>query len=106
MHTRIEFISRLIGAVVLAAALAIVGVQLASMFDLDPLRYGVAFGVGGGVLGAVLGFLFTPYLTVRPINAIRQSLSAMPLERLVALMIGVFLGLIAAALFALSLIHI
>ena len=53
MHTRIEFISRLIGAVVLAAAMAIVGVQLASMFDLDPLRYGVAFGVGGGVLGAV-----------------------------------------------------
>jgi uncharacterized protein YacL len=103
MHTRIEFISRLIGAVVLAAAMAIVGVQLASMFDLDPLRYGVAFGVGGGVLGAVLGFLFTPYLTVRPINAIRQSLSAMPLERLVSLMIGVFLGLIAAALFAIPL---
>ena len=38
MHTRIEFISRLIGAVVLAAALAIVGVQLATMFNLDPLR--------------------------------------------------------------------
>ena len=100
MHTRIEFISRLIGAAVLAAALAIVGVQLASMFDLDPLRYGVAFGVGGGILGAVLGFLFTPYLTVRPISAIRQALSAMPLERLVALMLGIFLGLIAAALFA------
>ena len=103
MHTRIEFISRLIGAAVLAAALAIVGVQLASMFDLDPLRYGVAFGVGGGILGAVLGFLFTPYLTVRPISAIRQALSAMPLERLVALMLGIFLGLIAAALFAIPL---
>lgn len=101
--SRIEFIARLIGAVVLATALAIVGVQAANMLNLDPLRYGIAFGVGGGILGAVLGFLFTPHLTVRPISHIRQVLSAMPLERLVALLIGVFLGLIAAALFAIPL---
>ena len=103
MGSRIEFISRIIGAVVLAAALSIVGVQTAAMLDLDPLRYGIAFGVAGGILGAALGFVFTPYLTVRPINYIRTTLSAMPLERLVALMIGVFLGLIAAALFAIPL---
>lgn len=103
MGTRIELISRIIGALVLASALAIIGVQIAGMFNLEPIPYAVAFGVGGGVLGAIFGFLFTPYLTVRPINAIRQALSAMPLERLVALMIGVFLGLIAAALFAIPL---
>lgn len=103
MHTRIEFISRLVGAVVLGTALALIGVQLAGMLNLDPLRYGIALGIGGGVLGVVLGFLFTPYVTVRPINAIRQSLSAMPLERLVSLLIGVFLGLIAAALFSIPL---
>jgi len=103
VRTRIEFISRLIGALVAGTALALIGVQLAGMLNLDPLRYGIAFGVGGGVLGVVLGFLFTPYITVRPINAIRQSLSAMPLERLVALLIGVFLGLIAAALFSIPL---
>lgn len=103
MGSRIEFISRIIGAAVLATAMSIVGVRVANMLGLDPLRYGIALGVGGGVIGAVLGFLFTPYLTVRPINAIRQALSAMPLERLVALLIGVFLGLIAAALFAIPL---
>jgi uncharacterized protein YacL len=103
MHSRIEFISRIVGALVLGAAMAILGVQLAALVNLDPLRYGIAFGVGGGVLGVVLGFLFTPYLTVRPINAVRQALSAMPLERLVSLMIGVFLGLIAAALFSIPL---
>ena len=69
MRSRIEFISRIVGAVVAAAALAILGVQLAAMLNLDPLRYGIALGVGGAVLGAVLGFLFTPYLTVRPISA-------------------------------------
>ena len=53
--------------------------------------------------GWLLGFLFTPYLTIRPISHIRTALSAMPLERLVALLIGVFLGLIAAALFAIPL---
>ena len=103
MASRIETISRFVGGLVLASALAIVGVRLASLLDLDPLRYGIAFGVAGGVLGAVLGFLFTPYVTVRPINAARQALSAMPLERLVALMIGIFLGLIGAALFAIPL---
>lgn len=103
MGSRIETISRFIGALVLASALAIVGVRLATLLDLDPLRYGIAFGVAGGVLGAVIGFLFTPYVTVRPINAARQALSAMPLERLVALMIGIFLGLIGAALFAIPL---
>ncbi len=103
MGSRIEFISRIIGAVVLATALAILGVRLVNMLNLDPLRYGIAFGVGGGVLGALLGFLFTPYLTVRPINYIRQSLSAMPLERLMALFVGVFLGLITAALFSIPL---
>lgn len=103
MGSRVELISRFIGAVVSATALAIIGVQIATMLNLEPLRYGVAFGVGGGVLGAIAGFLFTPHLTVRPINHIRQALSAMPLERLVALMVGVFLGLIAAALFAIPL---
>jgi uncharacterized protein YacL len=103
MNSRIELISRIVGALVAASALAIIGVQIAGMFNLEPIPYGVAFGVGGGILGALFGFLFTPYLTVRPINAVRQALSAMPLERLVALMIGVFLGLIAAALFSIPL---
>jgi uncharacterized protein YacL len=103
MGSRIEFISRIIGALVAASALAIIGVQLAGMFNLEPIPYAVALGVGGGLLGALFGFLFTPYLTIRPINAVRQALSAMPLERLVALMIGVFLGLIAAALFSIPL---
>jgi uncharacterized protein YacL len=103
MESRVEFISRIIGALVAASALAIIGVQLAGMFNLEPIPYAVALGVGGGLLGAFLGFLFTPYLTIRPINAVRQALSAMPLERLLALMIGVFLGLIAAALFSIPL---
>ncbi len=103
MGSRIETISRFIGALVLATALSIVGVRLATLLNLDPLRYGIAFGVAGGVLGAVLGFLFTPYLTVRPISAARAALSAMPLERLVALIFGIFIGLIGAALFAIPL---
>ena len=103
MRSRTELISRIIGAIVLGTALAIVGVRLANTLSLEPLPYSITFGVGGGVLGVVFGFLFTPHLTIRPINYIRQSLSAMPLERLVALFIGILLGLIIAALFSIPL---
>ena len=99
MGSRIELISRIIGAIVLALAFGFLGSQLAEVLDYPPIWP----MLGLGAIGALLGILFTPLLTVRPLNAIRHSMSSMPLERLLALIIGVFLGLIAAALFSIPL---
>lgn len=99
MGINIESASRIIGGAVLAAVFAILGSQLAQTLSYPPLW----FMIGLGAVGGLLGLLFTPLVTVRPMSRVRHALSAMPLERLVALMIGVFLGLIAAALFSIPL---
>jgi uncharacterized protein YacL len=99
MGSRVELIARILGAIVVAITFGILGTQLATMLQFPPLWP----MLGLGAIGAVLGLLFTPALTVRPVNAIRHSMSSMPLERLLALIVGVFLGLIAAALFSIPL---
>jgi uncharacterized protein YacL len=96
-------LARIIGALVGAAIFAVLGNQVAMMVagvsPIAPIYYIIVFGI----LGALIGFAFTPMLTIRPINRIRQSLSVMPPDRLVPLIIGIFLGLVAAALFSIPL---
>ncbi len=103
MNSRTELLARIIGAILGAGILAVIGNQVSAMlagtWAIDPIYYIIAFGI----LGALIGFAFTPMLTIRPIGRIRQSLSIMPPDRLVPLIIGIFLGLIAAALFSIPL---
>lgn len=103
MSSRIEFLSRIIGAIIGAGIFAVLGNQVAGMLagtlPIAAIYYIVVFGI----LGALVGFAFTPMLTVRPMSRIRQSLSVMPSDRLVPLIIGIFLGLVAAALFSIPL---
>lgn len=103
MNSRTELLARIIGAVLGAGILAVIGNQVSAMlagtWSIDPIYYIIAFGI----LGALIGFAFTPMLTIRPISRIRQSLSIMPPDRLVPLIIGIFLGLVAAALFSIPL---
>jgi uncharacterized protein YacL len=73
--------------------------MLAGTWAIDAIYYIIAFGV----LGALVGFAFTPMLILRPIGRVRQTLSTMPPDRLAPLIIGVFLGLVAAALFSIPL---
>lgn len=103
MNSRTELLARIIGAILGAGILAVIGNQVSAMlagtWAIDPIYYIIAFGI----LGALIGFAFTPMLTIRPIGRIRQSLSIMPPDRLVPLIIGIFLGLVAAALFSIPL---
>jgi uncharacterized protein YacL len=52
------------------------------------------------LIGVLFGLLLTPYLTTVPIRSIRRQLVGMPPERLGAIVLGIFMGLIAAALFS------
>lgn len=99
MKLSIEFFARLVGAIALAFAAAALGEATANYFGSDNEAYIVVFVL----LGILAGLVLTPFLTIRPLQHIRRRLTEMPPEQLVAIIAGVFLGLIAAALISLPL---
>jgi uncharacterized protein YacL len=80
---------------------AIFGGWLAT--ELGALQERVAYIIVFGLLGILAGLVLTPYLTTRPLRRIRSKLISMPAERLMAIIGGIFLGLIAASLLTLPL---
>jgi uncharacterized protein YacL len=94
-----EFILRLIGAALGAVGGAMLGSFLATSLGVSPEVYVVIIAL----LGFLSGLILTPYLTTRPLRYLARRLSAMPPERLTAVIVGIFLGLVAAALLTLPL---
>lgn len=97
----VEFFFRLLGAVAIGIGAAYLGDVLSELFGLQSQRqfYVVLFGL----LGVLTGLILTPYITTRPLRYIRDSLVRMSTERLVAIILGIFMGLIAASLLTLPL---
>jgi uncharacterized protein YacL len=99
MKLSAEFFLRLAGAVLAGIAAGGLGFRTAVSLRADPVAYVIIFAL----LGILAGLILTPYLTIRPLRYLRQQLVAMPPEQLVAIIVGIFLGLIAAALLSLPL---
>ena len=95
----VEFFSRIIGAILGAVAGGFLGYYIANLTGGEP----TAFAVIIGMLGILTGLIITPYVTVRPIRYVRRSLIGMPAGRLVAILLGLFIGLVASALLAMPL---
>ncbi len=96
-----EFFVRIAGALIGAVGAAYLGARLATFLDVpsELAAYIVVFGL----LGFLAGLILMPIFTIRPLRKIRGSLIGMPAERLVAIIGGIFLGLIAASLLTLPL---
>lgn len=94
-----EFILRLLGAVLGSIIGGFVGAYLASFLGVAAEAYVVILGL----VGFLWGLILTPYFTTRPLRYMTRKLSTMPPERLTAVIIGTFLGLVAAALLTLPL---
>jgi len=95
----IEFFFRLIGMVVLVVGGFYLGIRLADLADGSREQWASLFAS----LGALTGLILTPYLTTRPVRAIKNTLSLMPATTLSASMIGLVAGLIVGALASLPL---
>lgn len=94
MRLSIDFVSRIFGALFIGFLGAKAGESLAQLLNLLPDAYVIIFGL----IGFLGGLILTPYFTTRPIRQIRYRLVSMPPERLGAIIMGIFLGLIATAL--------
>jgi len=97
-----DFVSRIVGMLVLAVIGAFGGVYIAARLGAPSYQYGAIFFL----LGALVGLVLTPYLTVRPFRALRKRISQTPAQQLLAAVFGLVIGLIIAALisFPLSLL--
>lgn len=92
----IEFFFRIIGMILLSIGGAWFGVYFSSLSGEDPVSRAVAFGM----VGAVAGLVLTPYLTTRPMRAIRKTLTQVSTQTLVAGTVGLVISLVVAALLA------
>ncbi|MCA9928581.1 MAG: PIN domain nuclease [Anaerolineales bacterium] len=99
MRLSTEFIFRLIGAIALSIGGGFLGNDLAQTFQLTPEATIAIFTL----IGFLFGIILTPYFTILPLRRISHKLASMPPERLIAIIAGIFLGLMAAALLSLPL---
>ena len=89
-----EFISRIVGMLVLAAGGVFFGIVLAERLEASPPQYAVI----SALVGALIGLVLTPYVTVRPFLALRRKVHQAPAQQLLAGTLGLIIGLIVAAL--------
>jgi uncharacterized protein YacL len=91
-----EFILRIIGMIIIGVAGGYTGIWL-GQFNPDQLElYTVTFAL----VGALAGLILTPFLTTRPVRALRSLLGRIAAESLFAALIGLVAGLLIAALLA------
>ncbi len=98
-----EFIVRLIGMIAFAVLGVYWGTELGQYANLSPTAgtFSVeqyAFTIG--LVGALGGLILTPFITTRPIRALRSIFARISVQSLFASLIGLVVGLIIAALLA------
>jgi len=91
-----DFIARILGMVVFAALGVYWGINLGGLTEGKEELYAVIFGL----VGALIGLVLTPFLTTRPVRAIRILLGRFSAQTLVSGLVGLLAGLIVAVLLA------
>jgi uncharacterized protein YacL len=97
----VEFFYRIAGAIILAVSGGFLGRWLALALQAPDAVEG--YVVVLGLVGFLTGLIITPSITIRPLRQTIRSVTTMAPERLVAIISGIFLGLVAAALVSLPL---
>ena len=92
----VEFIFRIIGMILLA----VLGVLSGSSFNQVVAGPKELYMVVFGLVGALIGLVLTPFITTRPVRALRNILGKISTPTLVAGLLGLLAGLIFAALLA------
>jgi len=91
-----EFIFRLVGMVAFSVLGVYLGVYLADLTGGPRETYALLVGL----VGALVGLVLTPFITTRPVRAMRTILTGVSAQTLVAGLMGLMAGLIIAALLA------
>jgi uncharacterized protein YacL len=99
----IELISRIIGFVIFVIAGALLGEPIGSIINeiwqASPLTTIIYQIISAAVFG-IIGFIIAPWISIKPVSAIRKYLSKVSAHSLFYGLIGLIVGLITAALLA------
>jgi len=91
-----DFFARLIGMVVFA----LLGLYGGGWLGKDLAEQQIIYILAIGLVGALFGLVMTPYLTTRPMRALRAILGKQAAETLFSGLTGLVVGLLTAALLA------
>jgi uncharacterized protein YacL len=94
----VEFILRIVGMIVMAIMGVYTGTYLASTTPIEVQAD--LYALISGLVGALIGLVLTPFITTRPVRAVRALLVRLSAQTLVAGMAGLIVGLMVAALLA------
>ena len=94
-----DFISRIVGMIVFGLVGGYFGVDLANVTTITIEEGAVIFGL----VGALFGLVITPLITTRPITSLRTMLNQLEARTLGSGLIGLFIGLVIAALMSIPL---
>jgi len=94
-----DFISRIAGMIVFGLLGGYFGVDLANITTITIEEGAVIFGL----VGALFGLVITPLITTRPIKSLRSLLNQLDSRTLGSGLIGLFIGLVIAALMSIPL---
>ena len=99
----IELISRIIGLVIFGIVGVFLGESLGllirEIWTTNPLSI-IVYQILTTLFVGFLGFLIAPWISIKPVSAIRKQLSKVSAQSLVYGLVGLIVGLIAAALLA------
>jgi uncharacterized protein YacL len=95
----IEFFLRLIGMAVFAIGGIYLGTNLGRLAEGSEELWASVFSL----VGALMGLVVTPFLTTRPIRAIRSYMTRVSAQTMLASLMGLVIGLVVAALVSIPL---
>jgi len=96
-----EFIIRLIGMIVFTTIGVAWGTSLGRMANVNPTQNTMSveqYAIIIGLVGALAGIILTPFITTRPIRALRALLTRLSAQALFSSLMGLIVGLLIAAL--------
>jgi len=98
-----DFIIRLIGMIFFSIIGVSWGTSLGRLANISPTSTTLSveqYAITIGLVGALTGIILTPFITTRPIRALRSLLGRISAQMLFSALLGLIVGLLIAALLA------
>ena len=96
---RTTLVIRIVGLLIFGSIGAALGIQIVQI-PVIPETIHIYVTILSALVGGVLGFIFTPWITLKPFNRLRRAIQQLPADIIFSATVGLFLGLALGAIAA------